>query len=194
MAFQLVLETGAGPGEKDVGDNVFIGNLSSEYPCYALYYPGAMPDPRLEQALRKLGDETGQNLFVNIGRLNDPNYGKIANLFDIERNPVIVLTAIAPLAAPKEAHLNTYVRLDSPKLLASSERTLECVQEVFNLFQRGNVAEAIAKAKWKERSELLLVVGRCVRGALGSLWDFISERDIIVSLAEGRFELKRSGE
>ena len=194
MVFQLVLETEADPSKKDLGDNVFIGDLPSECPCYALYYPGAMPDPQLEQSLRKLSDETGKNLFVNIGRLNDPNYRKIANLFDIERNPVIVLTAIAPLAAPKEAHFNTYVRLDSPKLLASSERTLECVQEVFTLFLRGKVAEAIAKGKWKERSELLLVVSRCIRGALGALWDFISERDISVSLVEGRFELKRSGE
>src|SRR5712691_926909 len=100
MAFQLVLKTGNGPGEKDVGGHIFVSNLPSEYPCYALYYPGPMPELQLERALSKLGDDAGKNLFVNIGRFDDSNYGKIANLFDIKRNPVIIVTAIAPLAAP----------------------------------------------------------------------------------------------
>jgi hypothetical protein len=181
------------PRHKDAGDNVFLVDLPRRYPCYAFYYPGPMPDRALEQALRDLADQSGQNLFVNIGRFNDPAYGKIANLFDITRTPVIVLTAIAPLAAAEGSNLNTFVRLDSPHLLASPERTVKCIAEVYTLFLRGDVAQAISMGQWKQRAELLSIVGRSIRTALGSLWDFVSDTDISVSLFEGRFELKRSG-
>ena len=201
MPYNLVVESASSSGEehgrsgsKDIGANVFLADLPNQYPCYAFYYPGPMPDRELEQALRRLGDQTGQNLFVNIGRLNDPVYGKIANLFNITRTPAIVLTAIAPLAAPEGTDLNAYVRLDSTNLLASAERTLKCVSQVFTLFLRGEVAKAISKGKWKQRSELLQIVGGCLRTALGSVWDFVSDHDVSVSLFEGRFELKRSGE
>jgi hypothetical protein len=197
MTYQLVLERGttssrgAVRGEKDIGENVFAADLPGEYPCYAFYYPGPMPDPELERALRVLGDQTGQNLFVNIGRLNDPAYGKIAALFDIRQTPVIVLTAIAPLATPGGADLSAYVRLDSTSLLASAERTMRCVHEVFTLFLRGEVAKAATSGRRTERSELLRILAGCVGDALRSVWGFISDRD--VSVFEGRFELKRSG-
>jgi hypothetical protein len=200
MPYNLVVnvtssgEEHKGSGRKDIGDNVFVADLPREYPCYAFYYPGPMPDRELEQGLRKLGDQTGHNLFVNIGGLKDPAYGKIAKLFNITRTPVIVLTAVAPLAAPEGTNLNAYVRLDSMNLLASAERTLKCVSEVFTLFLKGEVAKAISKGKWKQRSELLQIVVGCVCTALRSVWDFVSERDISISLFEGRFELKRSGE
>jgi hypothetical protein len=192
MTFRLVLDDTQGAGEKDVGDNVFLANLPSEYPCYCFYFPGAMPDFDLEAALRAVGEEAGQNLFVNVGRLNDPNYGKMAKLFEIRSHPVIVLTAIATLASPATAKLNTYVRLDSAKLLNSPERTVQCVQRVYNLFLRGEVAKAIADAKWTQRIELASFVGQFFIKALQGLWDFISERDISFSVAEGKFELKKS--
>jgi hypothetical protein len=134
MTYQLVLQTASRSGsreavssEKDIGENVFAADLPSQYPCYAFYYPGPMPDPELEAALRRLGDQTGHNLFVNIGRLNDPAFGKIAGLFEIKRTPAIVLTASAPLAAPEGVDLSAYVRLDSESLLASTEHTMRCV-------------------------------------------------------------------
>ena len=200
MPYHLVVESASRPSEehagwvdRDIGDNVFLVDLPSRYPCYAFYYPGAMPDRELEEALRRLGDQTGQNLFVNIGRLNDPAYGKIAKLFNIRRTPVIVLTAIAPLAAPEGTDLNAYVRLDSANLLASRERTLQCINEVFTLFLKGDIAKAVSKGKLKQRAELLRIVGSCVNTALGSVWDFVADRDLSVSVFEGRFELKRSG-
>jgi hypothetical protein len=201
MTYELVLRASGTSGsqgqarnEKNVGDNVFVADLPRKYPCYAFYYPGPMPDPTLEEALRGLGNQTGQNLLVNIGRLNDPAYPKIASLFDITRTPAIVLTAIAPLAAPEGADLNVYVRIDSTSLLASTERTMRCVAEVTTLFLRGAVTEAIKAGKWRQRSELLRIVGTCVRSGLQSIWNLLSERDISVSVFEGRFELKRSGE
>jgi len=189
--FNLVLNTGAEKDKKALGEKVFVENLPAEFSCYALYYPGAMPAPELENALREVGRKTGGNLFVNIGSLNDPNYNKIATLFEIRRSPVIVITAIAPLAAPANEFVNAYVRLDEPKLLASREQTLNCVVEVFNLFHQGEISQAIDSAGSSQRGAQLNAIVQALKKPLAFLWDFISERDIVVSFAEGRLELTK---
>ena len=200
MSYSLVLnrvvatESTEMGGHRDVGENVFLAELPRQYQCYAFYYPGAMPDQQLEKALRALGEHTGQNLFVNIGRLNDPAYGKITRLFGIKRTPAIVLTAVAPLAAVEDDGGSVYVRLDSSSLLDSAERTTQCVNEVFTLFIRGDVAKAVAKGKWTQRTELVRIVADAVGSALKSVFGFIADRDLSVSVFEGRFELKRSGD
>ncbi len=190
MAYELVIQEAPG---KDVGDNVFLQNLPAEYKVYLFYYPGAMPDERLEKALRNLGEMTGKNLFVNIGRLNDPEHEKIVGRFEIKNYPVILITAVGSLAAPQGEFCSAYARLDSKRLLGSPERTVECVQELFNLFLRGEVAKAISQAKWKQRAELAAVLGRYITDALKGLKDFVASRDISISFLEGKFELKRSG-
>ena len=138
MSYSLVLsrigdlESSELGAERNVGENVLLAELPLQYQCYAFYYPGPMPDPQLEKALRALGEQTGQNLFVNIGRLNDPADGKITRLFGIKRTPVIVLTAVAPLAALEDDGATVYVRLDSSSLLDSTERTTQCRQRALH--------------------------------------------------------------
>ena len=200
MSYSLVLnrprasETPETGGHRDIGENVFLAALPAEYQCYAFYYPGPMPDPPLENALRALGEQTGRNLFVNIGRLNDPAYGKITRLFDIKSTPVIVLTAVAPLAPAETDEGSVYVRLDSPGLLGSAERATRCVNEIFTLFIRGDIAEAVARGKSAKRTELVRSVAGVIGPALSSVWGLVADRDISVSVFEGKLELKRSGD
>jgi hypothetical protein len=191
MSYQLILKRG-GEGRKRVGENLFLEDLATDYPCYALYYPSEVSNAPLETALRRLGEATGGNLFVNMGTLVDRHYDTAARLFRLQKHPVIVITAIAPLAAPEGADLSAFVRIDSPSLLRSPDQTIRCVQEVYTLFLQGRVAEAIAAAKWSERKELLHTLRGYFSRALGALWELVSQRDITVSLVEGRFELKRS--
>jgi hypothetical protein len=199
MTYRLVLASGPATGaeatdaaHKAVGENVFAADLPEAFSCFVFYYPGAAGDQALERGLRSLGEQSGQNVFVNIGRLNDPAYGKVAKLFGIARTPVIVVTAVAPLSAAESADQSAFVRLDSAALLGSPDRALRCVQELVTLFLRGDVAEAIAKGKWSQRAELLHLLADCVSAALASIGDFVAERDLSVSLFGGRFELKRS--
>src|SRR5262249_40601561 len=109
----------------------------------------------LESALRDLGEMSGNNLFVNIGRLDDPEYDKIRNHFGIKPLPVIVITADPNLASPLDTYATGFVRIDSKTLLNSPERTINCVQEVLNLFLGGEISKAISLTKWKQWSELL---------------------------------------
>ena len=208
MAFRLVLTdapmsaaAGATLGDekvlgpaKDVGENVFLDNLSAEYRVFLFYYPAEMPNPALENRLRKLGESAGKNLFVNMGTFADPNYAKIVKRFGIERHPVIVMTAAHDLAGPSDDFATTYVRLDSKHLLGSPDRTADCLQQLFDLFIQGRVADAIRKGKWTERKGLAAAVGNVFVQSLKVVGDFILSRDITVSVMEGKFELKRSGE
>ena len=193
MSYQLVFTELPKPGGMDVGENVFFSELSSEYKVYLFYYAGAMSDDAMENKLRDLGNSTGKNLLVNIGHLNDPQFDKIANLFAIKKFPVIVITALSGLAAPADDYLSAYARLDSEHLLDSPEKTVKCIQELFNLFIQGKVAEALSRAKGRQRAETLKHLAGFIVDALKSVKDFIAQRDIVVSLAEGKFELKRSG-
>ena len=101
MPYKLVLSETSYETTKDIGENVFIDNMNDDCKVYLFYYPGAMPNTELESKLRNLGGITGKNLFVNIGRLNDPKYYRIKNIFGIKDFPVIILTAIDGLAAVK---------------------------------------------------------------------------------------------
>jgi hypothetical protein len=68
-----VLTEPKGERTKDVGENVFLDDLSYSYKVYLFYYPSALPNEVLEDRLRRIGEMTGRNLFVNIGRLDDPH-------------------------------------------------------------------------------------------------------------------------
>jgi len=194
MGYQLILAEKPAEGkiDKDVGENVFFADLPAEYKVYAFYYGGAMANETLVDRLRTLGELAGKNLFVNLGHLNDPKYDEIQKRFEIQKFPVIIVTAIDALASPAGEYLTAFVRLEG-KLLDSPDRTIECVQELFNLFLQGKVSEAMCHAKWQQRKELLNGLTSFFAGALKSLKEFVFERDISISILTGKFELKKHG-
>ena len=79
---------------KDRGaGSVFLSNLPASAKVFAFFYPSSVAMNDLVERLRSLGRGTGDNLFVNIGSLRDPDYPIVGAL------PVIIITAISPLAA-----------------------------------------------------------------------------------------------
>lgn len=193
MAFSLILnETPDDETSRDVGENIFLRDLQEEYKVFAFYYPSAMRDADLENALRGLGELTGKNMLVNIGRLDDPDFDRITGAFDIKSFPVVVMTGIAELAAPPGQEITTYVRLDNSRLLSDADRTVVVAQEIYGLFLRGAVAEAASKANWTQRTEGLRAVASSIVKGLQQIVDWIAERDISISIMEGTFELKKS--
>ncbi len=190
MAYQLILSEPMEERAKNVGENVLLDNLSLDYKVYLFYYPGALPNDDLEKELRALGAASGKNLFVNIGKLDDPDYDKIAARFGIRNLPVVVVTGVAALASPPFEPTTLYVKLDSKALLNSPDSTIQCVETLFNLFMAGKVVEA---AKQSKRDQLLAVVKEIILTPLKGIVSFISERDIVVSVMKGTLELKKSG-
>ena len=136
---------------------------------------------------------TGSNLFINIGRYDDPNYDKIVNKFNIKKTPVVLVTAIDELASAPGIFSTAYVRVDNKSLLESPERLLECLQKLFHLFIAGKVSEAMSEYK---KDKLNLFASRfmeILKHGFQEIWQFIDKRDISFSWIEGKLELKRSG-
>jgi hypothetical protein len=79
--------------------------------------------------LRALGQKTGDNLFVNIGTLADPDYEHAVERYNIKQLPVVVVTAVAPLAATPQGD-TTFVRLDGEALFAKPEELVKTVEEL----------------------------------------------------------------
>jgi hypothetical protein len=170
---------------------VFLTDLPVGVKVFALYYAGVMENEELEKQLRKLGDNTGRNLFINMGRLSDPNFDFIETRFKITKFPVIIMTANDDLASPDGEYLTTYARLDSKLLLSAPDRAMECVEKLFLLFLQKKVADAISSAKWTQRAELLQILNGFFKSALGVVKEFVFERDISFSFLEGKLELKK---
>jgi hypothetical protein len=193
MPYQLILSEPIVGKDRDKGENVFIDNLPSDYSVYLFYYPGAMPNEELERKLRDLGEIAGNNLFVNIGRLNDPHYGQMARMFDIRNLPVVILTAIDRLASPLTEHLTMYAKIDDKRLMDSPDLVLECSQTIHNLLIQGKIKEAMSQPKHMKRQALISRLKKTVSNALVEIWNFVKDVEISVSLIEGRFELKHNG-
>lgn len=194
MPYQLLLFEPSEEGSKDIGENVFLDSLSYDYKVYLFYYPGALPNVDLEEKLRYFGNITGNNLFINIGLLNDPKYYKIQNIFQIKDLPVIVLTASNGLASleSNNCHFTAYVKIDNKNLLKSVDSTIECIEGLFNLFIAGKISGAINQAKHENSEMIIFSIQTYVKNALKVLGKFLSDRDITVSLFEGKLELKKA--
>jgi hypothetical protein len=194
MTQSLILRTAPDSAvTKDIGDNVYLSDMSADYKVFAFYYPSPMRDEELEAALRGLGELTGKNLFVNLGKLDDPALAKIIKTFEIDRFPVVVVTATSEFAGVDGEALTAFVRIDEPHLVTDASRLVTLVQELFGLFLRGEIAAAMAKAKRKQRFEIVRAVAATVGRALKGLGGFVADRDIKISLVEGSFELTKSG-
>jgi hypothetical protein len=193
LGHSLIFHTAPSPDvTKDIGDDVYLRDLSDEYKVFAFYYPSAMRDEALEEALRALGGLTGKNLFVNIGKLDDPSFDKIVGAFGIDRYPVVVMTATTELAGADGEHLTAFVRIDEGRLVNDPSRLVVLLQELYGLFLRGEIAAAMSKAKKKQRVEIVRAVGATIARALKSLGGFVADRDVKISLVEGSFELTKS--
>jgi len=172
---------------------VFLKDLPDDYKVFLLYFRAAMPNRPLEDGLTQLGDNTGKNLLVNFGSAADDDYDLIVGRFNITQFPVIIMTAIPDLASPAGAEWTAYAKLDSKELLKSPERTVECAEKLFNLFMQRKIVEAISQAKWSERSAMASAVLHVIGDGLKAVGGFLANRDISVSVLEGKFELKHSG-
>jgi hypothetical protein len=193
MSYQLVLREPVGEKSKDIGENIFVDDLLDDYKVYLFYYPGAMPNYELENTLRNFGNITGKNLFVNIGRLNDPKYLKMRNTFSITNLPALIVTGVDGLAALKyENYYSTaYVRLDNQRL-QSIDLTIKSVERLFDLFIGGEISNALKEVEHEKRDMIVSHVKARVINALRQFAEYLSDKDISVSVFEGKLELKKS--
>jgi len=186
MSYQLVLSERVEEITRDVGENVFFDNLPSDSEVYLFYYPGAMPNKELESKLRDFGNNTGKNLFVNIGRLNDPNFKKIVNNFGVKDFPVIIVTANSRLASHPIEFETAYVKLDSKKVLNSTDLTIDCAQKLFLLFIQEKITEALSQPGIYDRKAVIARLNGVISSVLKGV-------EFSISLLGGKMEVKWKG-
>ena len=122
ISYKLVL-SGMPEFKEGVDEDVYLDDIPSDYKVYLLYYPGPLLNEDLENKLRTLGEITGRNLFVYIGRLDDPKYSKIASTFKIMKLPVIIITGVEGFASVKSGNYysTAFVKLDNKRATTKYE-------------------------------------------------------------------------
>jgi hypothetical protein len=190
MKAKLILREPKQKGVRDSGNNIFLEDIPMDCKVYIFYYPDIVRNNLLEEGLQNLGKQAGKNLFVNIGSKTDARFDKIVSAFEIERFPVIVITASADLASLQDQgeistfYVKQYVPSDTNDQV-SINKILQAVQEIWLLFIRGKVKDAIQHAKTFKRKQISSNIMQIIKGALGK----ISSISISVSPLGGGFEL-----
>lgn len=192
MLYSLVLDNPTKRGGKDFGDNILLDQLSNDYPTYLFYYPGPILNQDLQTKLKEFGQSAGKNLFVNIAKLNDPNYRQIVNAFAIKTFPVIILTGVEKFASIRNNgnYSTAFIRLDNKNLLKNADKAIECIGELFNLLISEKISEALNEAKRNQRNATLSVIANTTIGTLKRIGKVLNDKDVSISWLEGKFEIK----
>jgi hypothetical protein len=143
--------------------------------------------------LRALGLKTGGNLFVNIAEtLADPSYQMAAERFRLKSLPVIVVTAVGPLAATPEGQ-TAFVRLDGKHLFQQPQQLVQTVEQLFNLFLRGDIAEAV-RAGWVQQIKAkILAAADAIWAQIQSVITWAAKKDISLEFLSAKIEVKERG-
>lgn len=199
MSFNIILiekedppAAGDKPREKAVGERVFLANLPTSPKVFAFFYPGDSDTDEVEKRLRTLGKKTGDNLFVNIGTLLDPDYKRAVERFGIGPLPVIVVTAIGPLAATPDGE-TTFVRLDGKSLFAKPGQLVQTIEELFNLFLRGKILQAILVGWTQQGKAAAAAAGERIWAIMQPAIAWAAKKDIKLEFATAKIEVRQSG-
>jgi len=199
MAYEIVFteedEDALAPDQsvkRGAGEHVFLSNLPKRAKVFVFYYQGSFDAEQVEDGLRELGQRSGDNLFVNIGSLVDPDYRRAVQRFEIGPLPAIVVTAISPLAATPNGK-TAYVRLDSRALFADPARLVQTVEELFNLFLAGRVAAAITVAATRVSTSYFKSVVEQMWAVLQPAINWVASRDLTIALLGAKIEVKAAG-
>lgn len=188
MPYELVLSE---PPEPDVLDDrgfdtVFFDNLPSDHKVYVLYYPGISLNKELAEKLESFGELAGKNLFVNIGRIDDPNYRTVVKKFGIRNFPTIIVTALDNLASPPTEYSTAYVKIDNKNLLNSTDLAFQLLEKIYNLFIDEKISEAMSATNKQIRKSRLNSLKDSILKGLGNYEFYV---DTII----GRFGVKPKG-
>jgi hypothetical protein len=178
--------------DRGVAESVFLSSLPTNPKVFAFFYRGSTDWDEVEKRLRALGQKTGDNFFVNIGTLADPDYPRAQERFQIEELPVIVVTAISPLAATPAGD-NAFVRLDNRSLFEKPDELIRTVEELFNLFLGGKISRAVATGWKQEGKAALSAATQRIWSVIKPVITWVAERDLVLEFLGVKIEVKDSG-
>jgi hypothetical protein len=161
-----------------------------KFSCF--FYPGDLDSHEIKERLRAFGNATGDNLFVNIGSLADRDYKSAVKRFGIQQLPVIIVTAVAPLAASPQG-ATAYVRLDAKALFSRPEELTKTVAELFNLFLGEKIIQAMVTGWSRESIATVAAATDRVWAVIHPVITWVAHKDIKLEFATAKIEVKESG-
>jgi hypothetical protein len=144
---QIQIVNSAPKGTLAFAKDVTLDNVPDNSKVYCFVFGPTDAQEQTKKDLEILGTESGNNLFVGFWSMADSRYVDLAKYFQLKSLPAIIITAESSLASIDDANMSAYVRLDNRKLLSETESVKQLVKDLFNLFIRGEVVEAIKTAK-----------------------------------------------
>jgi hypothetical protein len=173
-------------------ESCHLRDVPDDCQIYLFYFPSTRDHEDLEKALLKWGKTTGKNLFVGLWGMDDPNYRKVAQTFEIGPLPAIVVTG-APWSASTTENSDpttAYARVDNKQLLANKDKALDSMERLYNYFIRGLVKEAVRNAK---RDGMLTKLGHYLgkmKDWLGrAISNFLKTHKITVNAFKGTIDV-----
>ena len=189
MAYSLVRIREQEDPKRVIGSNVYFDNLPAESSVFIFYYPNpGLYFGELEARMKSYGQQTGDQIFVNMGRIGDKNYSRLVNEFRIDPLPVVIITGRDTVAMGQtDIGLETaYVRIDNKSLFKNLDRALNILGQIVNLYLSGRIAEGYKRAKNTQRTAILYSIKNSILAVLKSI------EEISIDFVSGGFTLKRN--
>lgn len=130
--------------------NVVLDTVAHDCKVYCFVIGRSDIADDLKNDLKKLGEEYEKNLYVGLWNMGDPNYDVLAREYGLRKIPSIVMTALDTLSDNGENQYS-FLRLDG-RLLENEfiNETKAFIRELYNLFIKGEIKEALKNAKIKK--------------------------------------------
>lgn len=175
---------------------LYLGEIDPNCKVYLFVFTGMNQlNPKLREALTKLGKETGKNLFVGFWANDDEDFEKAVHAFRLKKAPAIVVTAESQLAFMNETAETVYARIDDEKIL-QDEKFLNLAKKTLDrlylLFLDGKVQEAIKEAEKAHDKRKMLDFLRKIKDSFGVVGKFLDEHKISVEFGNFKFETEPS--
>ena len=174
MATLVIRNTSSPPTGRIVDRNVRLRGVPDDCRVYSFVFRQSQIDSRIKTELHAIGDESGLNLFVGLWDMSDPNYIKMNEIFNLGKLPAVIMTADSSLSTVSDTE-NAYVRIDDERLLDKPEEFTKLINELYNLFLRGDVTKAIRKTHSTQISILLSNLLKEIKTAIGEVASKIIE-------------------
>lgn len=143
--------------KETISDLQLTSSVPKDCEVYLFYIPGITSYPELQKTLRRWGKTTGKNAFVGLLSSDAPDYKTIIKYFKITKSPAIVISGVPAFATDDEPEnaITAFARIDNKRILDNKDEIIECIQQVYNLFMRKQVLNAVLTVKKENFKETL---------------------------------------
>jgi len=163
---------------------------------HLLYFPGAQDNPVLIERLKKMAIDADINLYVGLMSIGQPDYVSYSQKFKLCGLPALIMTGSSEIASVKDTPdwATAFIRLDNKRLIQNTDNAMNCLEDCFNLFLRGEVKVALERAVEAKKAATFEHYLKKAKLAGKEISKGIKERDWTLDIFRGTIESKYRGD